>query len=171
MFRCQTLCALAPHLPEDLWSSAVDLADGMSGLDSRKQAFSCLAPFLPDGLYEQFLQRAISSSTDEGRAECLGAMAPWLPSKLLRVAVAAVPPRETQTAIALLERIRDIVVNYPTQENRAAFDRIVCLALRGRAREDCLRMISATAPAIAAGGEAPIREIVTAVEDVYAWWP
>jgi hypothetical protein len=141
--RGRALSALAPALPADLRSRALDLARAVGDADARAQAILALARTAPDGereaLLGEALGAAIAASTDLLHDETLAPIA--------------------EAAAAL-----------PAARVRALFDaQLDQLALQPRPQ--ILARLHALAPMILALRDATAEDTVRAIADVTHWWP
>jgi hypothetical protein len=172
----QVLAALAPHLPDDQLSSALELAKGLGYLEARAQALGALGPYLPADLRAQALAaaRAIPAGGHADgkhgggrhhKADALAALAAALPeperSEVLREAVEtarATPwPRDRAATLA------DLVGRVPAADRSGiARDALAALAQAAISDHEAARILSLL---VADAPHARLREAVSSLGD------
>jgi NB-ARC domain/APAF-1 helical domain len=87
LYRAIALGGLAPYLPKNLLSEALEVARGIESELDRAIALSWLAPHLPENLLSEALEVIRGIQVESSRADALGWLAPHLPENLLSEAL------------------------------------------------------------------------------------
>jgi Tfp pilus assembly protein PilF len=85
--RAEIIQELAPHLPENLLSEALEVARGIQDEYLRANVLRRLAPHLPENLLSEALEVARGIQSESDRARALRRLAPHLPENLLSEAL------------------------------------------------------------------------------------
>jgi NB-ARC domain/APAF-1 helical domain len=83
----EVISGLAPHLPENLLSEALEIACEIQDEYFRIDVMSGLAPYLPENLLSEALEVACGIQSEDDRAKALSGLAPYLPENLLSEAL------------------------------------------------------------------------------------
>ena len=111
---------------------------------------------------------AAASMVADYCTEMLNGMVPYLPPDLVIEALAASPTTSAEALTAVLKKGNFVL----PPEGVPAFVGLLRDGLNGTDRDACLGLIKAVAPTIAEiGGVGAIQQIISAVADVYRWWP
>jgi hypothetical protein len=139
--------------------------------DARARMLSGLVSHLPEEKQPAVIAQAlaaIAKSRDVTRAGPLAELVPHLPPDLLADTLAVTPKTSPETLAAILERGRAVLA----QDADAAYADLLRDCLTDASRPACLRIISATAPAVAEiGGARSIQQCAQAAMKVRRWWP